>query len=40
MTGRWWKGEPTSDRYQIVTSVGAVLCVVEEGRAYLAGVYD
>jgi protein ImuB len=40
MTGRWWKGEPTSDRYQIVTSAGAVLCVVEKGRAYLAGVYD
>lgn len=40
MTGRWWRGEPPADRYQIVTSVGAVLCVVREGRAYLAGVYD
>lgn len=40
MAGRWWKGELSSDRYQIVTSAGAVLCVVSEGRAYLAGVYD
>lgn len=39
-TGRWWRGEKPADRYQIVTSVGAVLCVVMEGRTYLAGVYD
>ncbi|MFP3915698.1 MAG: hypothetical protein ACLFWM_12540 [Actinomycetota bacterium] len=40
MTGRWWEGESPADRYQIVTSVGAVLCLVRDGRAYLAGVYD
>lgn len=40
MVGRWWRGEPPGDRYQIVTSAGAVLCLVYEGRAYLAGVYD
>lgn len=41
MTGRWWRGETAWDRYQIVTSAGAVLCMVDEtGRAYLAGVYD
>lgn len=40
LLGRWWKGEGPADRYQIVTSAGAVLCVVEEGRTYLAGVYD
>jgi protein ImuB len=38
--GRWWAGDGHADRYQIVTSVGAFLCVVSEGRAYLAGVYD
>ena len=40
LSGRWWAGERDADRYQIVTSVGAFLCVVSEGRAYLAGVYD
>ena len=40
LVGRWWQGQPSVDRYQIVTSVGAVLCVVAEGRAYLVGVYD
>lgn len=40
LSGRWWAGERDADRYQIVTSVGAFLCVVAEGRAYLAGVYD
>ena len=40
LTGRWWSGERDADRYQLVTSVGAFLCVVSEGRAYLAGVYD
>jgi hypothetical protein len=41
LSGRWWKGEPDVDRYQIVTSVGAFLCVVQEGgRAFLAAVYD
>lgn len=40
LVGRWWRGERPSDRYQIVTSAGAVLCLVRDGRAYLAGVYD
>jgi protein ImuB len=40
LSGRWWAGERDADRYQLVTSVGAFLCVVAEGRAYLAGVYD
>jgi len=40
LSGRWWAGERDADRYQIVTSVGAFLCVVTEGRAYLAAVYD
>lgn len=38
--GRWWDGEGVSDRYQIVTSAGAYLCEVREGRTYLMGVYD
>ncbi len=40
LLGRWWAGEQDADRYQLVTSVGAFLCVVSDGRAYLAGVYD
>jgi protein ImuB len=40
LSGRWWAGEQDADRYQLVTSVGAFLCVVSEGRAFLAGVYD
>lgn len=40
MVGRWWRGEETVDRYQIVTSAGAVLCMVRAGKTYLAGVYD
>jgi protein ImuB len=40
LSGRWWAGERDADRYQLVTSVGAFLCVVAGGRAYLAGVYD
>lgn len=40
LSGRWWAGEGEVDRYQIVTSVGALLCVVSEGRVFLAGVYD
>ena len=39
-TGRWWEGEPAADRYQIVTSAGAFLCEVREGRCALVGVYD
>ncbi len=38
--GRWWKGESTSDRYQIVTSAGAFLCEVTDGEAFLVGIYD
>ncbi len=40
LSGRWWVGESDTDRYQLVTSVGAFLCVVSKGRAFLAGVYD
>jgi protein ImuB len=40
LSGRWWLGEPSSDRYQIVTSAGAFLCVVSDGQAYVVGVYD
>ena len=40
LSGRWWVGEKDADRYQIVTSVGAFLCVVAQGKAFLAGVYD
>ncbi len=38
--GRWWDGEGTADRYQIVTSAGAYLCEVRDGKTYLLGVYD
>jgi protein ImuB len=38
--GRWWVGEDPADRYQLVTSVGAFLCEVRAGKAYLTGVYD
>lgn len=38
--GRWWHGETAADRYQIVTSVGAYLCEIKEGKTYLIGVYD
>jgi protein ImuB len=38
--GRWWDGEEPAERFQLVTSAGALLCEVREGRAYLAGVYD
>jgi protein ImuB len=40
LSGRWWEGEGDADRYQLVTSVGAFLCVVTGGRTFLAGVYD
>ena len=40
LSGRWWLGEQSSDRYQIVTSAGAFLCVVTEGQTYVVGVYD
>jgi protein ImuB len=40
LSGRWWKGEPAADRYQLVTSAGAFLVVVRATRAYLVGIYD
>ncbi len=40
LTGRWWTGEGAVDRYQIVTSAGAFLCLVGGGRTWLAGIYD
>lgn len=38
--GRWWEGGSGCNRYQIVTSAGAFLCEVRDGKTYLAGVYD
>lgn len=38
--GRWWEGAGPCDRYQLVTSAGAFLCEVRDGKAYLTGVYD
>ena len=40
LSGRWWVGDRDADRFQLVTSVGAFLCVISEGRGFLAGVYD
>ena len=40
LTGAWWKGESPVDRYQLVTSAGAFLCLVRSSTTYLAGVYD
>jgi protein ImuB len=40
LLGRWWRGEGSSQRYQIVTSAGAFLVVVNQGQAYLAAIYD
>jgi protein ImuB len=40
LTGRWWRGESAVDRYQLVTSAGAFLCVVTAGGTFLAGIYD
>lgn len=38
--GRWWEGKGPADRYQIVTSAGAILCEVSNGRTVLLGIYD
>jgi hypothetical protein len=38
--GRWWDGESPADRYQFITSAGAFLCEVREGRTYLTRVYE
>ncbi len=40
ITGRWWNGEEPADRYQVVTSAAAFLCVVKGGKSFVAGVYD
>jgi protein ImuB len=40
MTGSWWRGDLPVDRYQLVTSVGAFLCLVRSNTTYLAGIYD
>jgi protein ImuB len=40
LTGAWWRGDHAFDRYQIVTSVGAFLCVVGEEGTFMVGVYD
>lgn len=40
LTGQWWRGGSAVDRYQIVTSAGAFLCVVGPDGTFLAGVYD
>lgn len=39
-TGRWWTEESDADRYQIVTSVGAMLCERRQGAMYVVGLYD
>jgi len=38
--GRWWQGEQSADRYQIVTSAGAFLCEIRGGETWLIGIYD
>jgi protein ImuB len=40
LSRKWWMGEQAVDRYQIVTSAGAFLCVVDRGQAFLVGIYD
>ncbi len=40
MTGRWWVGDPSRDRYQVVTPVGAFLCDITPEGTVLVGVYD
>lgn len=39
-TGRWWQGESQVDRYQVVTSAGALLCEFRDEHVYVIGVYD
>ena len=38
--GKWWEGETAADRYQLVTSAGAMLVEIREAKSYLLGVYD
>ncbi len=40
LAGRWWEGEASVKRYQVVTSAAALLCEVRDGMAYVVGVYD
>jgi hypothetical protein len=41
LVGKWWQGEGAVDRYQIVTSAGAFLVLVDEaGKATVSGIYD
>lgn len=39
-TGKWWEGDEPADRYQLVTSTGALLIATKQGRAYVLGIYD
>jgi protein ImuB len=38
--GRWWEGTGPLERYQLVTSAGAFLCEVRNGRTVITGIYD
>lgn len=38
--GRWWQGERHVDRYQVVTSLGAMLCERRDEQTYVVGIYD
>ena len=38
--GRWWQGESQVDRYQLVTSAGALLCELRNEQTFVIGVYD
>ncbi len=40
LSGRWWQGEEKADRYQVVTSTGAFLLLVRQGKAFMVGIYD
>src|SRR5690606_991228 len=39
LTGQGWQGRPAAARYQVGTSVGAILCGVSNGRAFLTAVH-
>jgi protein ImuB len=43
--GKWWEGDEPADRYQLVTSAGALLIETRltnagQSRAYVLGIYD
>jgi protein ImuB len=40
LTRLWWRGDHPADRYQLVTSAGAFLCLVIDGDCRLEGIYD